>query len=244
LTAGIHIEDLHFSYADGADILTGINLTIEPGQKIALVGASGGGKSTLSSVLIGLYPPKSGMVYYDGVPLTRIGLDVVREHVATVLQHPALFNDTVRNNLLLGRSRPDSDLWRALEAAQLEPTVRQMDRGLDTVVGRDGVRLSGGQRQRLAVARMLLTDPKVVILDEATSALDAETEFRLHTALAEYLRGRTLIIVAHRLSAIRQADRVYVFESGTILEQGSHGELLAQDGLYARLYGVRQAQTA
>ncbi|MBI1731859.1 MAG: ABC transporter ATP-binding protein [Gammaproteobacteria bacterium] len=240
-TVGIRIEDLHFCYADGADILTGIDLTIEAGRKIALVGASGGGKSTLASVLIGLYPPKSGMVYYDGVPLTRIGLDVVREHVATVLQHPALFNDSVRNNLLLGRTRPDADLWQALVAAQLEVTVRRMDRGLDTVVGRDGVRLSGGQRQRLAIARMLLTDPRVAILDEATSALDAETEFRLHAALAEYLRGRTTIIIAHRLSAIRQADRVYVFDSGTILEQGSHGELLAQDGLYARLYGARQA---
>ncbi|MCG8325728.1 MAG: ABC transporter ATP-binding protein/permease [Thiotrichales bacterium] len=240
-TVGIRIEDIRFAYGDGPDVLNGIDLDIAPGAKVALVGASGGGKSTLVSVLIGLYPAKSGMVYYDGVPVDRIGLDVVRENVATVLQHPALFNNTVRMNLTLGKELDDDQLWQALDIAQLKDTVADMQDGLDTVVGRQGIRLSGGQRQRLAIARMILSEPGVVILDEATSALDAETEFQLHTAMGEFLKDRTTIIVAHRLSAIKQADQVYVFEAGIISEQGSHRELLSQDGLYNKLYGVRQS---
>ena len=245
-TVGIKISDLHFSYGQSddngnADVLNGINLTIEPGEKVALVGASGGGKSTLVQVLIGLYPAKSGDIFYDGISVTQIGMDVVRENVATVLQHPALFNDTVRVNLTLGREIEEKLLWHALEIAQLKETIEQLPKKLDTIVGRQGIRLSGGQRQRLAIARMVLSEPKVVILDEATSALDAETEYHLHAALTDFLKNKTTIIVAHRLSAIKQANHVYVFEAGTIGEQGSHRELLSQDGLYAKLYGVRQS---
>ena len=173
-------------------------------------------------------------------PVTDIGLDVVRDNVATVLQHPAMFNDTVRANLTLGRDLPDASLWQALDTAQLKDVVGNMDRQLDTLIGQNGVRLSGGEQQRLAIARMLLTDPKVVILDEATSALDTSTETRLHGALGEFLDGRTTLIIAHRLSAVKQADRVYVFEDGHIIEEGAHEELIKANGLYARLYGKAQ----
>ncbi len=240
-TVDINISDLHFAYGDGPDVLNGIDLHIDAGEKVALVGASGGGKSTLVQVLVGLYPSKRGDICYNGESISRIGLDVVRENVATVLQHPALFNDSVRINLTLGRELDDKQLWQALEIAQLRQTVEAMPDQLDTIVGRQGVRLSGGQRQRLAIARMVLSDPKVVILDEATSALDAETEYHLHEALADFLEQKTTIIVAHRLSAIKQAKHVYVFEAGQIGEQGTHGQLLSQDGLYSKLYGVRQS---
>jgi len=238
-TVSISVENVHFSYGE-KKILNGIQLHISAGEKVALVGASGGGKSTLIQVLIGLYSPNSGQILFNGVPIEEIGLDVVRENVVTVLQNPILFNDSIRANLTLGKTATDKELWHALTIAQLADTVKELPQGLDTIVGRGGMRLSGGQRQRLAIARMVVANPKVVILDEATSALDSETEFNLHEALQEFLQNRTTIIVAHRLSAVKQANQVYVFEDGEICEHGKHETLLENHGLYAKLYGDYQ----
>ncbi len=244
-TVSIRVENLSFRYQGGDaeqaldNVLHDVNLTIRAGEKVALVGASGGGKSTLVQVILGMYPPQSGQLYFDEVQVTEIGLDVVRENVATVLQHPAMFNDTVRMNLTLGLAIEDEKLYQALEIAQLRHTIENLPQKLDTVIGRQGIRLSGGQKQRLAIARMVLCDPKVVILDEATSALDTHTEAQLHHALSEFLKNRTTLIIAHRLSAVKQADRVYVFEDGHIIEDGVHEELLRSNGLYSRLYGTQ-----
>ncbi|WP_326429912.1 ABC transporter ATP-binding protein [Stutzerimonas frequens] len=238
-TVAIDVRGLTFAYQD-EPVLEGLDLSIAAGEKVAVVGASGGGKSTLVQLLLGLYQPQSGEIRFGGVPLEEISLGVVRDNVAVVLQHPALFNDTVRANLTMGRERDDHQCWRALEIAQLAETIRQLPDGLDSIVGRSGVRLSGGQRQRLAVARMVLAEPKVVILDEATSALDAATEYALHQGLNRFLQGRTTLIIAHRLSAVKQADRVLVFDGGRIAEEGDHLQLIAEGGLYARLYGHLQ----
>ena len=238
-TVGIEVRGLTFAYQD-EPVLQGLDLSIAPGEKVAIVGASGGGKSTLVQLLLGLYSPQAGSICFGGASLQEVGLECVREHVAVVLQHPALFNDTVRANLCMGRERSDEACWQALEIAQLAPAIRALPLGLDSVVGRSGVRLSGGQRQRLAIARMVLADPRVVILDEATSALDAATEYALHEALGRFLNGRTTLIIAHRLSAVKQADRVLVFDGGRIAEDGDHQQLIAEGGLYAKLYGHLQ----
>ncbi len=236
-TVGMRVENICFSYGEGLNVLDNVNLEIAAGEKVALVGASGGGKSTLVQIILGLYPADSGELYFDEVNVRDIGLDVVRENVATVLQQPAMFNDTVRENLCLGRDVSDADIWQTLEIAQLKTVVVAMKDGLDTIIGRSGVRLSGGQRQRLAIARMILADPKVVILDEATSSLDTETEARLHEAMHSFLQQRTTLIIAHRLSAVKQADRVLVFDAGMIIDEGCHDELISRDGLYRDMYG-------
>ncbi|AHF68919.1 ABC transporter ATP-binding protein [Pseudomonas cichorii] len=238
-TVGIEVRGLSFGYGEDL-VLDQLNLSIAPGEKVAIVGASGGGKSTLVQLLLGLYSAQTGTIRFGGSTLQEIGLERVREHVAVVLQHPALFNDSIRANLTMGRDCTDEACWAALEVAQLESTIRLLPEGLDSIVGRSGVRLSGGQRQRLAIARMVLSDPKVVILDEATSALDAATEYNLHQALALFLRSRTTLIIAHRLSAVKQADRVLVFDGGRIAEEGDHQQLIAEGGLYAKLYGYLQ----
>jgi len=189
-SVSVRAENISFAYGNHRPVLKNVNLYIRKGHKIALVGASGGGKSTFVQVLLGLYQPQQGMIYFDDQPVTKIGLDVVRENVATVLQQPALFNDSVRMNLTLGQEIDDEKIWNALKIAQLEKVVKELENGLDTLVGKQGVRLSGGQRQRLAIARMVLSEPKVVILDEATSALDTETEKKLHQALDDFLKNR------------------------------------------------------
>ena len=234
----LRLEGVSFGYGDGPPVLNGLDLSVAAGERVAIVGVSGAGKTTLVQVLLGLYPPRAGMLYFGGVPVTEIGLDVVREHVGTVLQHPAIFNASVRDNLCLGRAHRDAALWQALRMAQLAEVVAQLPGQLDAVLGRDGVRLSGGQRQRLAIARLALGSPRVVILDEATSALDVGTEARVHEALETFLAGRTVIIVAHRSSAVLRADRICVFAGGRIVEQGVHSELLDTGHTYQQLYGT------
>ena len=239
-TVSIETRHLTFSYLPDSPVLKDVNIQIKSGEKVALVGASGGGKTTLVQLLLGLYTPQSGDVLFNGQSVKEIGLDVVRDNVATVLQHPALFNDTIRANLTLGRDFTDEQLWHALEIAQLKETVTKLTDSLNTIVGRNGIRLSGGQRQRLAIARLVLSNPKVVILDEATSALDTDTEHQLHKALQDFLKGRTTLIVAHRLSAVKQADRALVFDNGQLVQDGSHQQLLKEDGLYASLYAEQE----
>ncbi len=238
----VKIERVDFSYNNENKVLDDLSLHIPAGKKVALVGASGGGKSTLIQLLIGVYRQNAGSIRFNDELTEDIGFEVIRDKIAVVLQQPILFNDTLRHNLTLGGHFDEMSLWRALEVAQLQDVISQLNHGLDTQIGRNGIRLSGGQRQRLAIARMVLSNPQFVILDEATSALDTATEAALHKALTEFLRGRTTLIVAHRLSAVKQADLIYVLEDGKVTQTGTHGELVEQEGLYQTLYGGIQSQ--
>jgi len=238
--AAIRLQNVTFAYGEGEPILADVTLEIAPGEQVALVGVSGAGKSTLVQLLLGLYAPTQGQILFNGQAIEQLGYAQVREHLGVVLQQPMLFNDSVRQNLSLDAAYSDDALWQALEIAQLAQFVRDLPQGLESQLGRSGVRLSGGQRQRLAIARMMLKQPQIVILDEATSMLDTHTEALLHQAMRGFLRGRTTIIIAHRLSAVKEADRVLVFDGGRIIEEGQHDTLVQQAGsVYQRLYGAQ-----
>ena len=230
----IHTESLVFGYDPDQPVLRGISLNIPRGGKVAIIGASGSGKSTLSQLLVGFYPPTSGDIVYNGTSVREIGFSRVRENVFVVLQQPLMFNDTLRFNLTMGDEVDEVKVWKALEIAQLASFVRTLPLGLETQVGKLGIRLSGGQRQRLSIARMVLADPKAVIFDESTSALDVHTENALFEALEPFLRGRTVIIIAHRLSTITKADYIYVLENGSVLEEGTRETLERLDGSFKR----------
>ncbi|WP_419149228.1 ABC transporter ATP-binding protein [Pseudoalteromonas 'SMAR'] len=233
----IRFERINFAYVPEQPVLKDVSLHVPAGKKVALVAVSGGGKSTLVQLLLGLYEKHSGDIYINDTAVEQIGYDAVRENIVTVLQQPILFNTSVRENLAMGRAVDDAVLWRALEVAELADTIAALSEQLDAQVGRNGIKLSGGQKQRLAIARMVVADPKVVVLDEATSALDIETEAKIHRNLHDFLENRTTLIIAHRLSAIKQADLIYVLDDGEVSQYGEHQELLQQQGLYQILFG-------
>jgi subfamily B ATP-binding cassette protein MsbA len=242
LSKGIEFEGLSFVYHDGeAPALDDVNLTIEAGQVVALVGMSGAGKSTLASLVPRFYDPTEGTVLFDGVDIRRATLSSLRGQIGLVTQEVILFDDTVRNNIAYGlKSIADSELRRAAAAANALDFIEALPQGFDTVVGEKGSRLSGGQRQRLAIARAILKNPPILVLDEATSSLDAESEALVQQALENLMVNRTTIVIAHRLSTVRRADQIVVIEDGRIQEIGRHDELIRRSAsLYRRLYQLQ-----
>jgi subfamily B ATP-binding cassette protein MsbA len=214
---------------------------VPAGQSIAIVGRSGSGKSTLVNLLPRFYDVTAGSVRIDGSDVREYELKSLREQIAVVSQDVVLFNDSIRNNIAFGREVPDGAVERAAEAAHILEFIRSQPQGLDTLVGDRGMLLSGGQRQRIAIARALLKDAPILILDEATSALDTEAERHIQAALAQLVRNRTTFIIAHRLSTVEQADRIIVLDAGSIVESGTHQQLLALGGLYAQLHHLQFA---
>jgi len=220
-----------------APVLNGVSFFAQPGQLIALVGPSGAGKTTISSLVTRMYDVQAGSVRIGGLDVRDVTLESLRDVVGVVTQDAHMFHDTIRANLSYARPEAtDAELWAAIEDAQVGPLVRSLPDGLDTVVGDRGYRLSGGEKQRMAIARLLLKAPGLVVLDEATAHLDSESEAAVQRALSRALAGRTSLVIAHRLSTIREADQILVVDGGRIVESGRHDELLAREGLYAELY--------
>ncbi|MBI2214081.1 MAG: ABC transporter ATP-binding protein [Acidobacteria bacterium] len=233
----IEVRDLSFAYREGVTVLDGINLVAECGTTTALVGPSGGGKSTLVALIASFYRPTSGAVIVDGRDLADIRLDDYRRHVGIVPQDAFLFDGSVIENIAVGnRAVTRDELIRAAKIAHVDEFAETLPERYDTVVGERGVKLSGGQKQRVAIARAIVADPAILILDEATSSLDSESEALIQDAIYRLVEGRTTFVIAHRLSTIRRANQILVVDKGSIVERGSHSSLLAQEGLYRRLY--------
>ena len=243
-TGKLEFVNVSYAYSGQAQpALSHINLSIAPGETLALVGMSGGGKSTLVNLVPEFYPVTSGEIKLDGTPISGISLNSLRAQMAMVSQNVVLFDDTIAANIAYGDANPDRErVAQSAQAAHMNEVIAGLPQGLDTQIGDNGMRLSGGQRQRLAIARAIYKDAPILILDEATSALDTESERAVQTALDELMQGRTTLVIAHRLSTIEKADRIVVLAAGQIAEIGTHAELLAANGVYAHLYHLQFAK--
>jgi subfamily B ATP-binding cassette protein MsbA len=234
--ATIRFEGVSFAYDDGTQALKDVSLETRRGQRAALVGPSGGGKSTILNLIPRFYDVAGGRVSIDGQDVRDVTLASLRDHMALVTQEPFLFDDTVRANIAYGRpGASPAEVEAAARAAAAHDFIQELAEGYDTQVGEAGARLSGGQRQRIAIARAFLKDAPILLLDEATSALDTESEVQVQAALDRLMHGRTTLMIAHRLSTVRDCDRIYVVDRGEVVEAGDHRTLLAHGGLYARM---------
>lgn len=229
----IHIKNLCFNYNEDKEVLKNISFDIKSGEKVAIIGASGSGKTTIANIISGFYAKNSGDIFYNDISIDKLNKQSLRENIFLVLQMPILFNNTLRFNITMGNENiSDEEIFKALKIAQLLQTVENMTNGLETIVGKHGIRLSGGQRQRLSIARMIIANPAIVIFDESTSALDVHTEVKLFSDLEEFLKDKTVITIAHRLSTVKNADIIYVIDEGKVVQSGNHKELEEKEGHY------------
>ncbi|MEK7874088.1 MAG: ABC transporter ATP-binding protein [Chloroflexota bacterium] len=241
----VRFEGVRFSYVPAVEVLHGMDLTVRPGETVALVGPTGAGKTTIAALIARFYDATAGRVTVDGHDVRAVTRRSLARQMAMVLQEPFLFSGSVRENIRYGRlNATDAEVEEAAKAVGAHDFIRRLDRGYDTSVGERGINLSTGQRQLLSFARALLADPRILILDEATASVDPGTEHAIQTALKTLLRGRTSVIIAHRLSTVRDADRIVVMDGGRIVQEGRHADLLAQDGLYARLWSMAFSEVA